>query len=64
VKKSGCFGRKSRETIRRNFRRLKRCGIKCAYVTFEEGRTYKWRATKLSLPKTPSARELMRSRVE
>ncbi len=46
IKKSGTFGKQSLRTIRKNFRQLSKHRVKCAYVTLEERKTYRHKATK------------------
>jgi hypothetical protein len=46
VKRSGCFGQASLKKVKNDFRQLRKAGIQCAYVTFEERRNYKWKATR------------------
>jgi len=46
VKKSGSFGEQGRDKIRTDFGSLKKLGVKCAYVTFEDRENYRWRPTK------------------
>lgn len=45
IKKMGAFGAKTLQTIRDNFTRLRGIGVACAYVTLEEAKTYRYRAT-------------------
>ena len=45
VKKSGSFGEGALDKIRFDFARLREAGIRCAYVTFEERQSYRWKAT-------------------
>jgi hypothetical protein len=45
VKKTGSFGKQGRDKIEADFKQFKTTGVKCAYVTFQEGRNYKWRPT-------------------
>lgn len=45
VKKSGLFGEHALTTIRSNVAWLREAGIRCAYVTFEERQSYRWKAT-------------------
>jgi hypothetical protein len=49
VKKTGTFGEQSRDKIKNDFARLGQLGIKCAYVTFEERESYRWRPKQESL---------------
>lgn len=46
VKRSGSFGEKSIQKTRNDFCKLINVGIECAYVSFEERQSYRWRATK------------------
>ena len=43
VKKTGTFCKEGRDKIRDDFGRLKKAGIRCAYVSLEERKNYKWR---------------------
>jgi hypothetical protein len=45
VKKSGSFGRRGRQKIKMDFNALRKLGIKCAYLTFEDRKNYRWRPT-------------------
>lgn len=45
VKNSGCFGQRALKKIKQDFIRCRKRGICCAYVTFEEKRSYCWKAT-------------------
>lgn len=45
VKKSGVFGEHALNKIRFDFAQLRESGIRCAYVTFEERQSYRWKAT-------------------
>lgn len=45
VKKGGSFGEGVLDKIRFNFTQLSEAGINCAYVTFEERQSYRWKAT-------------------
>jgi hypothetical protein len=45
VKKSGCFSKDGADKIKRDFDRLRTLGILCAYVTFEDRQSYRWRPT-------------------
>lgn len=45
VKKSGTFGKSALDKIRLDFSQLSKAGIRCAYVTFEERQSYRWKAT-------------------
>ena len=50
VKKSGIFGKAGLDNIRQSFAQLRAKGIRrCAYVTFEDRRTYKWKGTRENL---------------
>ena len=49
VKKSGAFGKETLDKIRRDFARLSATGVRCAYVTFEERQSYRWKATSVDL---------------
>ncbi len=49
VKKSGTFGESALEKIRSDFAQLQEAGINCAYITFEERKNYRWRATNENL---------------
>jgi len=49
VKKIGSFGKQGRDKIRKDFRGLRKLGVKCAYVTFEDRENYRWRPTKETL---------------
>lgn len=45
IKKMGSFGAKTLNTIRDNFNRLREIGVACAYVTLEERKTFRHKAT-------------------
>lgn len=45
IKKSGTFGKQSLRTIRTNFKQLRKLRVKCAYITLEERKTYRHKAT-------------------
>jgi len=45
VKKTGTFTKLGRDKIKADFEKFKSIGLKCAYVTFEERKNYKWRST-------------------
>ena len=45
IKKMGAFGEQMLNTIRRNFNMLRELKVKCAYVTLEERKTYRHKAT-------------------
>lgn len=49
VKKLGAYGEQGRDKIRGDFVRLRKAGINCAYVTFEDRENYRWRPTKETL---------------
>jgi len=49
IKKSGTFGKQSLRTIRENFKQLRKHKVKCAYVTLEERKTYRHKATKKNI---------------
>jgi hypothetical protein len=49
VKKSGVFGETALKKIRRDFAQLRKAGIHCAYVTFEDRKSYRWKATSKNL---------------
>jgi hypothetical protein len=42
IKSLGAFGKDAVEKIRRDFNRLHDAGIRCAYVTLEEQKNYRW----------------------
>ena len=46
VKKLGAFGEQGRDKIRDDFACLRKAGVNCAYVTFEDRENYRWRPTK------------------
>jgi hypothetical protein len=46
VKKSGSFGKQGIVKIKNDFKGLRRLGVKCAYVTFEDRKNYRWRPTR------------------
>ena len=46
VKKSGCYGKGGRKKVKKDFARLRELGVKCAYVTFEDRKSYCYRPTK------------------
>jgi len=46
IKKSGCYGRQSLNSIRHGFKQLAAKGVRCAYVTLEERKSYRYRATR------------------
>ena len=46
IKKSGCYGRQSLTSIRHSFKQLAAKGVRCAYVTLEERKSYRYRATR------------------
>jgi hypothetical protein len=43
VKKTGSFGKPCVDKVKHDFEQLSKIGVKCAYLTFEERKTYKWR---------------------
>ncbi len=45
VKNSGSYGKNALEKMKENFKQMQKAGIPCAYVSFEERKSYKWRAT-------------------
>ena len=45
VKKSGIYSKESRDKIKRDFDRLGKLGVQCAYFTFEEVENYCWKPT-------------------
>jgi len=45
IKNSGCFGQDSLRRVTSNLKQLRNAGIRCAYVTLEERRGYRWTAT-------------------
>lgn len=45
VKNSGSFGESTLKKVRHNFGRFRVAGIRCAYVTLEERRGYRWAAS-------------------
>jgi hypothetical protein len=45
IKKSGSYGRKSLTSIRRNFKQLAANGVRCAYLTLQERKSYCHKAT-------------------
>lgn len=45
IKKLGIFGPQILQTIRRNFSKLRDIGVPCAYVTLEERKSYRDKAT-------------------
>jgi hypothetical protein len=49
IKKMGSFGDKTLQTIRNNFTQLRERGVLCAYVTLEERKTYRYKATEENL---------------
>ncbi|MGA9779952.1 MAG: hypothetical protein ACLPRE_10955 [Limisphaerales bacterium] len=49
VKKSGSYGKEGLEKIKSDFKRLKRVGVECAYVSFEDRENYKWKPTEEKL---------------
>src|ERR1035437_5440630 len=49
IKKSGTFGRQSLQTIRRNFKQLRKHKVKCAYLTLEERKTYRYKETRKNI---------------
>ena len=49
VKKGGTFGKPSLKKIRHDFAKLRRSGICCAYITFEERYSYRWKATEKNI---------------
>ena len=49
VKKTGTYAESGRDKIKDDFARLDKLGVKCAYVTFEERESYRWRPTQESL---------------
>lgn len=49
VKKLGAFGEQGRDKIRDDFARLRKSGVNCAYVTFEDRENYQWRPTEETL---------------
>lgn len=46
VKKTGSFAEVGRNKIKDDFTCLKRAGIRCIYISFEERENYKWRPKK------------------
>jgi len=49
VKKSGSFGERTLQAIHSNFEELGKFNVKCAYVTLEERKSYRHKATKENL---------------
>ncbi len=49
IKKMGSFGEKTLLTIRNNFNRFRELKVACAYVTLEERKSYRYRATEENL---------------
>ena len=49
IKKTGSFGEKTLEKVRKNFGELRKFKISCAYVTLEERKTYRWAASEQNL---------------
>jgi hypothetical protein len=49
IKKSGCYGKKSLTSIRDNFKLLAAKGVCCVYLTLEERKTYRYKATTANL---------------
>jgi hypothetical protein len=49
IKKTGSFGKHGIQTIRNNFNRLRELKVACAYVTLEERKSYRYKATKKNL---------------
>ncbi len=49
IKKSGVFGEHSLHTIRKNFTLLRGLNVACAYVTLEERKTYRHKATEKNI---------------
>ena len=45
IKKMGSFGEQTLETIRRNFNQLRDLKVACAYVTLEERKSFRHKAT-------------------
>jgi hypothetical protein len=49
IKKMGSFGEQTLQTIRNNFNRLRELGVACAYVTLEEHKSFRHKATEENL---------------
>lgn len=49
IKKSGSFGEQTLQTIRNNFNLLHQLKVKCAYVTLEERKSYRYAASEENL---------------
>jgi hypothetical protein len=46
VKKTGTFSKRGLEKIKNDCKRLRKVGVRYAYVTFEDRKTYIWRPKK------------------
>ena len=49
IKKMGSFGEQTLQTIRKNFNRLRELKVACAYVTLEERKSYRHKASEENL---------------
>jgi hypothetical protein len=49
IKKMGSFGKQTLQTIRNNFNRLRELKVACAYVTLEERKSFRYKATEENL---------------
>ena len=49
IKKMGSFGERTLQTVRQNFNMLGELKVACAYVTLEERKSYRYKATEENL---------------